>query len=130
MRTKQDVEDRVAIMQAWLDGKAIQYRVSDDEVWGDFDPGVVPRFMPSYDYRLRPTIQDSIDWSHVAPRFKFMARDGDGKAYLFVSEPILRGSAWHPSLSCGVCDAAIFTSYTQGETSWKDSIVRREEATA
>ena len=73
----------------------------------------------------------SINWDHVAPDYKWLARDSDGDAFLYMSEPHVdfedhelgwwntAGDAIHP---------AAFASYTPGTCDWKDSLVKRPEA--
>lgn len=73
---------------------------------------------------------DSIDWSHVAPRFKWMARDENGVVALYEDEPYVDdicdmwtmgefGCEWH--------NARNFSSYVRGSCDWKDSLVQRPE---
>lgn len=77
-------------------------------------------------YRVKPAalIPDSIDWSHVAPELKWMARDADGSAYLFPEEPKFFGSMWTGN---DFREVAAFASYRRGTVDWRDSLVRRPE---
>lgn len=73
---------------------------------------------------------DEIDWSHVAPEFKWMARDDkDQSAFLFTEEPFLDGGVWESRgfWHCLGSDApaAAFASYKPGTCDWKDSLVKR-----
>lgn len=38
-------------IQAWADGKQIQYRIDDDCEWNDIND---PAFFPDYEYRVKP----------------------------------------------------------------------------
>lgn len=80
-------------------------------------------------YRARPAplVPDTIDWSHVAPEWKWMARDGRGGVMLYNDEPhISVGDIW----DCGSGDyheAEAFASYRRGTVAWQDSLVERPE---
>jgi hypothetical protein len=74
----------------------------------------------------QPTTKPSIDWSHVAPEYKWLARDKCGDAYLYLSEPELCQTVWisggeHTQI------ARVFASYTPGTCDWRDSLVERPE---
>lgn len=77
-------------------------------------------------YRIapEPLIPDSIDWSHVAPEWKFMARNGEGNTYLFCRQPMMstHGDGW---ILHGFTTVKAFASYRRGTVDWRDSLVRR-----
>lgn len=55
MSYKEEVENRIRVMQAWLNGKAIQYRMKDSS---DFDfsaPVPNPSFDERFEWRVKPT---------------------------------------------------------------------------
>lgn len=75
------------------------------------------------------TTKDSIDWSHVHERFKWMVRDADGGAYLHLSMPTFSGefsNSW--SWDLDIAFAKDFASYKAGTCDWKDSLVERPKA--
>jgi len=122
---KKRTAEMIAVMQAYVDGKAIEvshgggpFRVfNGDPCWT----------WSSYEYRIA-TIPDSINWDHVAPEWKWMARDVFGDVRLYQSEPRVKPPRMVWSSTPHVC-APIdgFASYTRGTVDWKDSLVRRPE---
>lgn len=73
----------------------------------------------------QPAKKPSIDWSHVAPQYKWLARDSDGAAYVYVSKPCV-GDAdmWATSVHDHLRTTG-FASYSPGDCDWKDSLVER-----
>jgi len=118
---KKRTAEMIAVMQAYVDGKAIEQKVSPAENWY---PLSEPAWNWFYgEYRIA-TIPDSINWDHVAPEWKWMARDPYGDVYLFTDDPTLKAQEW-------VCNGDVvpvcFSSYVRGTVDWKDSLVRRPE---
>lgn len=119
-RTKEMIE----IMQAYVDGKPIEFR-DNSRVWMYVQSPVWD--WNAYDYRIAQ-IPDSIDWSHVNPEFKFMARSVTGEVFLFRSKPIVvYGHYWAVRDSSISCNAKNLASYKQGTVDWKDSLVERPD---
>ena len=108
-RTKRMIE----VMQAYVDGEAVEA----NEITID---------KPSWDWSYHPyriaKTPDTINWSHVAPEFKYMARDLHGRALLYQSKPKIMDTVWvgHPNTF-----ADYFLSYRKGTVDWKDSLVIR-----
>src|SRR5690606_17810206 len=77
-RTKRMIE----VMQAYVDGYAIEtcYGIVDNPSW-EWDS--------SYKYRIAKT-PDTINWDHVAPEFKYMARDENGIPFLYRNRPSIK----------------------------------------
>jgi hypothetical protein len=76
-------------------------------------------------YRIapEPLVPDSINWDHVAPEWKWLARDENGKAYLFAEKPRMVRTEW---ISCPAAShASSFASYRRGTVDWRDSLVIR-----
>lgn len=110
--------------QARLKAHGGPYEFFRADGWFDWSPAwagdVVYRVKPA------PLTKPSIDWSHVAPEWKWLARDDDGMMWLY---------EW-PQPDCGVyswkahgryADASAFASLTPGMCDWRDSLVRRPE---
>jgi hypothetical protein len=86
-------------------------------------------------YRIapKPLTPDTIDWSHVHPDYKFMARDirnnDRGCAELFRKRPSIdvgSGNWFVDGMPSGLgLSAGVFTSYQRGTVDWKDSLVVR-----
>ncbi len=113
--------DQLSIMGAWLDGKTIQYRPSERE-WKDIS---LPSWSgPNY-YRVKPDEPDYIDWSHIDPRFKYMARDEAGQVYLYENEPKVGDVVWKVMGGSFTRVDGIFASYKQGTVGWDKSLVKR-----
>ena len=84
--------------------------------WGEFD------------YRIAPApalVPDSIDWSHVAPEFRWMARDLSENAFLYTTPPSGLARVWTTRIASYTVNARSFASYKRGTVDWKDSLVER-----
>lgn len=82
-----------------------------------------PVFRDNNKYRIKVKTKDSIDWSHVAPEFKWMARDDDGLVFLYTAKPHSNGDCW---TGAGWSTRG-FISYKKGAIDWKDSLITRPE---
>lgn len=113
-RTKRMIET----MQAYVDGERIESNLSGE------CPMPAWQWLSDNTYRIAKT-SDSINWDHVAPEFKWMARDKHGGAYLYNGEPKIGdkdswvGTGW-TFISC-----KCFSSYRKGTVDWKESLVIR-----
>lgn len=69
----------------------------------------------------------SIDWSHVSPKFKYMATDDYGETYLYTHKPTLCDGSWIVETADDneVRDVSTHSSYKAGTCDWKDSLVER-----
>lgn len=121
----QSVQERIEIMQAWLDGKRVQWKSRVDGSWNDMLGYENPDF--SFDarqYRIAPPEPDFIDWSHVADKWKWLARDANGEAWLYDNEPECRHiSSWGGRGNC--IRASEFASYRNGGADWRESLFAR-----
>lgn len=121
-------EDKIKVMQAYLDGKKIESRSIPNGEWSEFF--LEPNWnWEELEYRVSE-IPDSIDWTHVAPQYKFMARENNGETYLFANEPHIytssvSGGHWYDTYNGDLADASVFASYKKGNVDWKDSLVKR-----
>ena len=120
---KKRTAEMIAVMQAYVDGNPIEsslgggpFRVFSCEPYWNWS---------SYEYRIA-TVPDSINWDHVAPKWKWMARDNFDDVWLFMQEPSAcdRGR-WETRGGSVLCTQ--FASYVRGTVDWKDSLVRRPE---
>jgi len=69
----------------------------------------------------------SIDWSHVSPEYKWLARDEDGLSYLYIEKPECGKSMWMVMVTKDCIEIKGFKSYKAGTCDWKDSLVERPE---
>ena len=113
-------EVKVALFTAYVKGVQIQFRYGSS--WQNISE---PTWSPNSRYRIAPaTKPDSIDWSQVDNRFKYMARAKDGWVSLFEDKPFVSGDSWYAS--SGLIGAQVTQpSYVQGDVDWKDSLVCR-----
>lgn len=120
-------KQRIEVMEAYLQGKQIEVNVASPGK-GEWMPVEVPTWnWYSTIYRVVPSIPDSIDWTHVHPKFRYMARDEDGKTYLYTDKPRLGGSSW--GLQKNFCVLAnAFMSAVVGNIDWKESLVERPDS--
>lgn len=119
-------EDKGKLLLAHHEGKEIQRRVYDYPCSWYFTTDSNPKWMPVSIYRIapEPLTPDSIDWSHVAPEYNFMARDCDGRGWLFKSKPLLKADMWDAPME-NTFGVAGFASYRRGTVEWQDSLVIR-----
>lgn len=129
MTTREEIKERVAVMQAWLDGETIQYKSKSCVIaWSTFETECCPKFnFDLNEYRVKPHEPDSIDWRHVAPHLKFMARDKDQYVGLYADMPHISGAEFVVHSAHKVVRADCFSSLRIGTADWKDSLVSRPE---
>lgn len=128
--TREEARKAAQVMLAYADGAEIEYTVPSCET-GDTPyctPVEISFNWRDYSYRVKQT-QDFIDWSHVAPEYKWMARDKDGAAYVYREKPELGRREWGASGANHRIDTA-FSSYKAGTVDWEGSLVSREEQEA
>lgn len=116
--------EKGALLLAHHEGKQIQHRWHPADNWTS---GTYPVWLPQCIYRIvpEPLIPDSIDWSHVAPEWKFMARDEDGGVCFYKTRPNRMTEYWE-TLETNYTSAPVgFASYRRGTVDWKDSLVVR-----
>jgi hypothetical protein len=121
--------EKIAVMQAALEGKKIELRSHRGTKWITYDSTVEPEFnWHIIDYRIKevPLTKPSINWEHVHPDFKWMATDEDNHTYLYTVCPYLDEYLW--DFVGGQCTGAgYFTSFVPGTCNWEDSLVERPE---
>lgn len=87
-----------------------------------------PTWKTNLTYRARPAplVPDSIDWSHVAPEWKWMARDEGGThSHFFEQKPYVSGDMWYVDKVNVLGITRAFASYRRGTVAWQDSLVQR-----
>lgn len=132
MPTREEIQNRVDVMTAWLGGTDVQFlgRHIRDDVWIDLKGSDCPSF--NFDrnkYRIKPVEPDYIDWSHVSSIFNFMARTKRGVAHLYNREPSVFMDGWVLNgPGARVIPACNFESMSFGGMDWKDSLIKRPGA--
>lgn len=76
--------------------------------------------------KTAPT-KPSIDWSHVAPQFKWLAQDSDGTMWLCAEKPTPQPTYWFVFGDDAIESARAVASAKPGTCDWKDSLVQRPE---
>lgn len=117
-------QDKMAVMQAFIDGEKIEYIERDvSPRWEEVKIPVWNWANGTYRVKKIPLVPDLIDWSHVHPDYKYMARDRSGLVYLYRTRPVLKETQWtSPS---GLVSPKMFSSLSVGNVDWKDSLVTR-----
>ena len=75
---------------------------------------------------IRKVTKPSINWDHVHENYMFLSRDADGRAWLYMEEPMAGGSCWNTAGSV-YARANSYASFSPGTCDWKDSLVVRPE---
>jgi len=109
---------------------ACEHGVESIECWGiDWQPigEISLRSLLVRGLKLRikpePEIDDYIDWSQVSPDFIAMARDKNGKPYLYNHIPLIEYTRFENKDRA--IFASVFTSYKEGNKPWHQSLVKR-----
>jgi hypothetical protein len=145
--TREEARKAAQVMLAYADGAEIEARVKPNiyaHKWRhvDTEKDLLPNFdWQTCDYRVKET-PDFIDWSHVAPEYKWMARSELGAAYFFKEKPVSgnepvnrenyftggpKTGNWFWGYNQIGTNADTHASYKRGTVDWKDSLVSREE---
>jgi len=95
------------------------------DIWGAWQTLMGPMWMPNNVYRARPApvTKPSIDWSHVAEGWNWLAVDANSLAYVYEHLPEWGESGWMSS--GGLTNAPVFASYRPGTCDWRDSLICR-----
>ena len=83
--------------------------------------GATPDQWRSIVFRVKavPLTKPSINWDHVLPEYKWLARDSGGVAWLYSNKPR------EPDTNGTIAPVRAFSSYSPGTCDWKDSLVER-----
>lgn len=119
-------EEKDQLLKAVEDGKRLVYY---NETYGEFIE-VTWRNLDYYKnqvYRLALLRKPTINWSHVAPEWKWLAVNKNGLSQLFKKEPYIKCKSegfWRDT--CGsMLTANSFASLDPGTVDWADSLVER-----
>lgn len=120
--------EKIAVMQAFEEGKPIEYLSTWLNKWVNTDSPMWD--WSSCDYRITVT-KPSINWDHVSPEYNWLARDkSDGpdlNCFLYTAKPLLSSweERWGILASAKYASAEGFASLDRGTCDWKDSLVMR-----
>lgn len=127
-------EQQLSLFSAWLNGCGIE---NYDDWWDDNDgwrSDPCPVWAPLEIYRIMPVkpkilTKPSIEWSHVADRYKWLAVSKYDRGWLFEYKPDVGREGWLLSVdetgANAFSSADAFSSYVRGTCDWKDSLVKR-----
>ena len=75
---------------------------------------------------VKKVVKPSINWEHVQDKYKFLAQDANGNAWLYWEKPLMGDGRWLASRGdCSEADS--YASYTPGIVDWKDSLIVRPQ---
>lgn len=74
----------------------------------------------------KKVIKPSINWEHVDSKFKYLAEDPCGSAFLYEEKPFTALTSWGIQGGEAV-EAFMFASYAKGTCDWRESLVKRPE---
>lgn len=108
----------------WMDGHPIG-RMTGGE-WHECNPVWYRDARYCVLPKPEPLVLPSIDWSHVAPKWTWLAQDSSGSAFIHERMPVTETSTvWHGGGS--FAHAMHFASFKPGTGDWKKLIVQRPE---
>ena len=96
--------------------------------YGQWVSVIYPSWLANVCYRVKPQplTKPSIDWSHVADKYKWLASDEDGTPYVYANKPYINIYGW--SIDGDVfTEVTAFKSFKPGTCDWKDSLIERPE---
>lgn len=127
---KQVTKERIAIMQAYVDGEKIEaywhghwYEISEFENWN----------WEENDYRIKPIpapIPMTIPWDVIKPEYMWAAMDECGDVYIYSHKPQQLTNNWwlvdsEASDEPSMMSALDILVIDKGTVDWKDSLVER-----
>lgn len=115
------------LVQAILDGYLIEYKSEYEEAWIPihnfcFDTNYLDDELQS-EYRISTATKPSIDWSQVDDEYLYLAKNRNGKGYLYKSKPDLGDNLWLEDNA--PANANSHKSYTPGNCYWRYSLIER-----
>jgi hypothetical protein len=128
MNNREEIEYRISVMQAYLDGKHIETATKGEQDWDSpIENNVSFDFWGHLEYRVAIE-KPSINWDHVSKDYNYLATDKDGRSYLFKNKNkpnlLLSQGSWMGTPN-SASDAEGLSSFKKGDCDWKDSLVSR-----
>ena len=74
---------------------------------------------------IKKITKPAINWDHVHSKFKYLAQDADGSAWLYAEKPQINPSSHWSVVLSNHTKADSHASYDPGTCDWKDSLVER-----
>ena len=128
--------ERAIITEAFVAGDAIELYDTTNRQWKtkNIENGFGCLYACTI-YRI-PDDVPSINWAHVAPQYRYMARDANGRVFLYDSKPVLHSRWSHDTAAhwvirdvdgANAIDAKMFASLVVGDNTMASSLVIRPE---
>ena len=122
------IAGKIAVMQAHERGETVEFRYKGDATW---DVGTNYTWhWGSFEYRIQPkkVNKDTFDFAGLNQKWKYSARDKDGRVYLYTEHPRCDGvSYWNASMGETTCIHDMFDSYVMGDVDWQESVISRAD---
>jgi len=121
--------DQCLAFALWRQGFPVQWLSNGDWIDSAFS-GI--SWNPATRYRVLPKPEEpvlpSIDWSHVAPKWKWLAQDENGSVWIYTRQPQAPKDQPRWIAQTGQMHrCAEFTSCRPGRGDWRKLIVQRPE---
>lgn len=119
--SKLTLAEKIAVMQACLEGKTIQCRSNPDNIWSEILNPVWS--WANTEYRIKPAEGLTIPWGAINDAYNWAAVDQDDKVYLYSSKP-KKGFAGFQSRDDYTRIDHILV-YKRGNVAWDESLIQR-----
>lgn len=91
------------------------------------DEHSIPALYPYLVEITKKVTKPTINWDHVHSKFKYLAQDADGSAWLYAEKPQINHSSHRSAVLGGHAKAESHATYDPGTCDWKDSLVKRPD---
>jgi hypothetical protein len=112
------------LIKLWADDDSLVIESTSKQAGWEWDEDIKPEWLETMEYRIQPT-KPSIDWSHVADEYNWMATDSNGSCHIFTGKPESGSTLWKTIEERKTAPAKIYKSFKAGTCDWKDSLVMR-----
>lgn len=125
---KDDVKYKIEVMQAYAEGKEIEFTKKIHYLENDWRKCISPNFnWEVFNYRVKPEVieKPSINWDHVSDKFNYLALDKKGdveSAWFYVHKPFWE-YGWNSTPGDTVAEATFFKSLNPGNCEPQDSLI-------
>lgn len=126
MNDTSTIQGKIAVMQAFADGKQIEYYNHSCEDWEQITRPCWD--WSSTDYRIyeKPVIQDEIPWAAIDPKWKYHFFNKQARGF-FMTECPTRTSDGLWDISKGSFASSVLFVIKRGNQPWDKSLVKRPE---
>lgn len=123
-----DTAYKIKVMQAYLDGKPIEFFNGYLENWEVWESDLEPVWSwLGTSYRVKELTKPSINWDEVSDEYNWLACDGDGRVYLYEHPPEIDEESGVWCSNCSFTNASAFKSFIKGNCDWEESLIQRPQ---